>query len=218
MAAPYYIPAAQNRVTEIVKKSKFIASLAHAPSPEDAKNFIARMKAEFSDANHNCWAYVTGPPGDTAQCGMSDDGEPHGTAGRPMLNALVHGEVGEIVAVVTRYFGGTKLGTGGLVRAYSGSVQNALKTLARIEKKTWIQDTIVIEYKNLDYVKRLFESEGARVLKEKYVENVVIEYKVPEEYRADLCAKLDVVTRIHSNSQKEKNKPSGRQIHCNKPQ
>src|SRR5690606_7146777 len=87
------------------------------------------LRAEYPDATHNCWAFVAGPPGDTASIGMSDAGEPHGTAGRPMLDVLLHSDVGEVVAVVTRYFGGTKLGTGGLVRAYGGAVQHALAEL-----------------------------------------------------------------------------------------
>ena len=90
-----------------------MAADAHVPTEEDAKIFIARIKDEFPDATHHCWAYVAGPPGDTAQIGMSDDGEPHGTAGKSILTVLLYSEIGETVAVVTRYFGGTKLGTEG---------------------------------------------------------------------------------------------------------
>lgn len=107
----------------------FIVSLAHTPTPEAAKAFIERIKQEFPDATHNCWAYAAGAPGQTSKVGYSDDGEPHGTAGRPMLTMLLHGGVGELSAVVTRYFGGIKLGTGGLVRAYQGMVKLGLETL-----------------------------------------------------------------------------------------
>ena len=115
----YKIPATLHRTEEKIKRSRFIATVAHASTEKDVKTFISMIKKEFPDATHNCWAYVAGPPGDTARVGMSDDGEPHGTAGKPILTVLLHSEIGEIVAVVTRYFGGTKLGKGGLVRAYS---------------------------------------------------------------------------------------------------
>ncbi|MGD9326788.1 MAG: YigZ family protein, partial [Desulfobacterales bacterium] len=105
----YKIPAKLYRTEETIKRSRFIATVARAFTEEDAKAFISIIKNEFPDATHNCWAYVAGPPGDTARIGMSDDGEPHGTAGKPILTALLHSEIGEIVAVVTRYFGGTKL-------------------------------------------------------------------------------------------------------------
>ena len=129
MSARYPIPARTHRVEEEIQRSRFITTLAHTPTLDEARAFVQQMKAEFGDASHNCWAYVVGPPGSSAQIGMSDDGEPHGTAGKPMLTVLLHADVGDVTAVVTRYFGGTKLGKGGLVRAYSGGVQQALATL-----------------------------------------------------------------------------------------
>src|SRR6185437_606076 len=103
--------------------------IARVSTPDEAQLLVRELDVEFSDATHNCWAYVAGPPGSTSRVGMSDAGEPHGTAGRPMLTVLLHSGVGEIAAVVTRYYGGTKLGTGGLVKAYGGSVQLALESL-----------------------------------------------------------------------------------------
>lgn len=94
-----------------------------------AQSFIKAIREEFADASHNCWAYLAGPPGSSAQVGCNDDGEPRGTAGQPMLRCLQHADVGEVVGVVTRYFGGTKLGRGGLVRAYSGGMKEALSQL-----------------------------------------------------------------------------------------
>lgn len=133
MSVSYFIPDLApedlHRCEEIVRRSRFIVSLAHTPTPEAAKSFIERIKQEFPDATHNCWAYAAGAPGQTSKVGYSDDGEPHGTAGRPMLTMLLHGGVGELSAVVTRYFGGIKLGTGGLVRAYQGMVKLGLETL-----------------------------------------------------------------------------------------
>lgn len=129
----YPIPAQRHRVEEEIKRSRFITTLAYTPTVEVARAFINEVGAELSDANHNCWAYIVGPPGTTSQVGMSDDGEPHGTAGRPMLTVLLHSGVGDICCVVTRYFGGTLLGKGGLVKAYSGGIQLALSELPTAE-------------------------------------------------------------------------------------
>ena len=120
---PDLAPGAFHRAEETVRRSRFIVTMARVSSPEEAKAFIDRIREEHAGATHNCWAYNAGAPGDTAQVGASDDGEPKGTAGRPMLTALLHSDVGEVAAVVTRYFGGILLGTGGLVRAYQGSVK-----------------------------------------------------------------------------------------------
>ena len=103
---PDLAPGAFHRAEETVRRSRFIVTMARVSSPEEAKAFIDRIREEHAGATHNCWAYNAGAPGDTAQVGASDDGEPKGTAGRPMLTALLHSDVGEVAAVVTRYFGG----------------------------------------------------------------------------------------------------------------
>ncbi len=143
--ARYPIPARSHRVEEEIKRSRFITTLGYTPDVEAARAFVAGVSTEFADANHNCWAYVVGPPGATAQIGMSDDGEPHGTAGRPMLTVLLHSGIGDICAVVTRYFGGTLLGKGGLVRAYSGGVQLALGDLPTLERVPRTELEVVID-------------------------------------------------------------------------
>src|ERR1051325_1555091 len=144
--ARYPIPAETHRTREEIERSKFITTVAPAPSIDEAQAFIASIRDEFPDATHNCWAYVVGPPGSTARIGLSDDGEPRGTAGRPMLTALLHGGVGDVAAVVTRYFGGVKLGTGGLVRAYGGCLQRALLTLPRAERVDWVTLLALVGY------------------------------------------------------------------------
>ena len=164
----YSIPAAENRTEETIQRSRFITSVAHAPTEEEAKIFIARIKDELPDATHHCWAYVAGSPGDTARIGMSDDGEPHGTAGKPILSVLLYSEIGEIVAVVTRYFGGTKLGTGGLVRAYTGGVKNALAGLSVIEKRDIVTLNVIVDYSKVNIVKQLFEAYHAEIIHEEY--------------------------------------------------
>ncbi|NOU51382.1 YigZ family protein [Pseudoalteromonas sp. JBTF-M23] len=125
----YHIPSTALSYHEEIKKSTFIVHLAHTPSIEDAKAFIKQINEQYPDARHNCWAHVAGQPGGSHVYGFSDDGEPNGTAGKPMLNVLIGSGLGEITAVTTRYFGGIKLGTGGLVRAYGGTLNNALAQL-----------------------------------------------------------------------------------------
>ena len=134
------------------------------------------MNAEFPDATHNCWAFVAGPPGSTNQIGMSDAGEPHGTAGRPMLTVLLHSGVGEIAAIVTRYYGGTKLGAGGLVKAYGGMVQLALETLPRSERVDVVDVAVSIAYPNVTVFQQVLASFEAEVLAQEY--GVVVRYRL----------------------------------------
>ncbi len=184
----YKIPATLYRTEETIKRSKFIATVAHASTTEDAKVFISAIKSEFQDASHNCWAYVAGPPGDTARVGMSDDGEPHGTAGKPILSVLLHSQIGEIVAVVTRYFGGTKLGTGGLVRAYSSSVKNAIAGLSITEKKDVLSLTVTFDYSKLSAAKLLIGSFNCEIIEENYETKVSLKIEIPK-------ANIDSFTR-----------------------
>lgn len=136
--AEYLVPKSAVVFEEEIKKSRFITYLQRTEGLEEAKAFWAKIKLEHSSARHHCWATVAGKPTDSQQLGFSDDGEPAGTAGKPMLNALLGCGVGEISVVVVRYFGGTLLGTGGLVRAYGNGVQQALKLL---ETETKVERT-----------------------------------------------------------------------------
>lgn len=187
----YPIPAARHRVEEEILRSRFITTLAYAPTVEDARSFIDEMRVEFGDASHNCWAYVVGQPGSTAQNGMSDDGEPHSTAGRPMLTVLLHSGVGDIVAVVTRYFGGTLLGKGGLVRAYSGGVQYGLESLPTAEKVEKTQLTVLFDYSAITAMQRMLPDYETEVLEESYGVDVSYRLQMPSEqvarFRVDLA-------------------------------
>lgn len=195
MSDRYPIPdTAQYRVEDVIKKSQFIVTLAHAPSVEEAKAFVSSVKAEFPDATHNCWAYQAGPPGTTAKVGMSDDGEPHGTAGKPMLNVLLHADVGEIAAVVTRYFGGTKLGTGGLVRAYSGMVKLGLETLPVREKITPVRMDVVIDYSSVTLFKRMLPDYEIKVLEEKFGADAAFVVEMPKEHAETFSAAVVELT------------------------
>ena len=113
MSHSYRVPAAPAEVVEVIRRSRFVTRAGHAASREDAARFIEEVRQALPGATHYCWAFNAGAPGSTTHIGMSDAGEPHGTAGRPMLTTLLHSGVGEVVAVCARFYGGVKLGTGG---------------------------------------------------------------------------------------------------------
>lgn len=180
-AQRYPIPAARLQVEEEIERSRFITTLAPAPDEETAKAFIAELSEIYADANHNCWAYVIGPPGSTARVGMSDDGEPHGTAGRPMLNVLLYSDVGDVVVVVTRYFGGKKLGKGGLARAYSGGVKLALDSLDREEKVEKATLHLTVDYAAVTLLKRMMPEHEVEVLEEAFDQDANFTVQLPIE-------------------------------------
>lgn len=182
--ARYPIPARVHRVEETIQRSRFITTLAHAPDADAAHAFVQRIREEFPDATHHCWAFVAGPPGSTTHVGMSDDGEPHGTAGRPMLTALLHGGVGEAVAVCARYYGGVKLGTGGLGRAYAGGVKSALESLPTEERVDRIVLDVCVGYAEVDALQRVVQEMDVVVEDETYGADVRYVCGVPAP-RAD---------------------------------
>lgn len=197
----YPVPAATHRVETVIERSRFIATLAHAASAGEARDLIDAMRREFADATHNCWAWVAGPPGSTAAIGMSDAGEPHGTAGRPMLDVLLHSGVGEVAAVVTRYYGGAKLGKGGLARAYGGCVQQALDGMPRRLRIERRELRVEVGYADVDPVRRLADEFGAEVLDERFGVAVDFRLAVPVARADALVTALMNVTagrvRVH---------------------
>jgi uncharacterized YigZ family protein len=178
-SARYIVPGARHRAEQTIDRSRFICTLQRARSPVEAQEFLREMNDEFPDATHNCWAFVIGPPGSTDRIGMSDAGEPHGTAGRPMLTVLQHSGVGDIAAVVTRYYGGTNLGTGGLVKAYGGSVQLALATMPRTERIEYATMTVVVRYESISAVQQLLARFESTSESEEYAERVTYRLRVP---------------------------------------
>ncbi|AIU68270.1 YigZ family protein [Vibrio coralliilyticus] len=182
---PYLIPAQLALFEEEIKKSVFITQLAHTPSIEAAKAFVEQVKAQHSDARHNCWGFVAGRPEDSMQWGFSDDGEPSGTAGKPILAQLSGSGVGEITAVVTRYSGGIKLGTGGLVKAYGGGVQQALKSLQTIEKKITTKLLVELDYGFIAIVQALLPQFSAQEVETDYSEQVKMVVEIELRYVSD---------------------------------
>ncbi len=191
---PAPLPPRGHRTEEEVRRSRFITTIHPAPDEEAARARIEELRREFPDATHHCWAFVVGPPGSTARVGMSDDGEPQGTAGRPMLSALLHSGVGDLVAVVTRYYGGVKLGKGGLGRAYAGGVQRALETLPLGERVARFPAGLTVDYSALEGVRRLLGELGVEVVEERFGAAVELDLLVPEDRGALLPERLADLT------------------------
>ena len=183
------------RVEQTIKRSRFIASVGHTPGVEEAKAFIEQIKAEFEDARHNCWAYCAGAAGSTDRIGASDDGEPHGTAGRPMLTAVTHSGIGEVTVVVTRYFGGILLGTGGLVKAYQSSVKMALEAVpTRIRTKTK-RIKFSVEQRFVNQVLRKIETANGRILEKNFDMDADFDVEIPEDLAETFAKELEELTR-----------------------
>ena len=165
---------------EIVeKKSRFIATVRPVSSEEEAVAFIAEMKKKYWDARHNCSAFVIGDRQEMSRC--SDDGEPAQTAGKPMLDVLIGQKLKNTVVVVTRYFGGTLLGTGGLVRAYSAAVQEGLRESLIIEKHLCRKVRMSMDYTMLGKMQYLAAKLNLMILDTFYTDGVEMQLLVPDE-------------------------------------
>lgn len=175
MAADYSIPAAPLEVSEEIKKSRFITYIAHTPTLEAAKAWIGEIKQQHPGARHHCWAFVAGAPQDSQVYGFSDDGEPSGTAGKPMLAQLMGAGLGEIAAVVVRYYGGVLLGTGGLVKAYGGGVGAALKQLETRIKRQQTASLIQCDYTDMGAVEALILAHQGQLLAADYGASVTLQ-------------------------------------------
>ncbi|MFC1237368.1 YigZ family protein [Vibrio sp. F74] len=190
---PYRIPAESVEFEEEIKKSFFITQLAHAPTIEAAKSFIEEVKGKHSGARHHCWAFVAGRADDSMMWGFSDDGEPSGTAGKPILAQLSGSGVGEMVAVVTRYSGGIKLGTGGLVKAYGGGVQQALKRLQTLEKKINTQLQLRLDYSFMPLLKNIMAQYEASALNTEFFEQIEMTLEIEKRQVSDFT--LSVINK-----------------------
>lgn len=174
------------------KKSRFIAATLPVESEEEAAAFIESKRKKYWDASHNCFAYVIGEQNQIQRC--SDDGEPAQTAGRPMLDVLLGEEIHNICVVVTRYFGGTLLGTGGLVRAYSGAVKEGLKQSTIMEKCPGKQLEITTDYNGIGKIQYLLAQRNITALNTEYTEQVLVTLLVPLAQVDDLKAEITEAT------------------------
>lgn len=167
-----------NEAEIIEKKSRFIATVKPVKSEEEAIEFIEILKKKYWNATHNCFAYVIGERFQTQRC--SDDGEPSGTAGRPMLDVLLGEEIHDVAVVVTRYFGGTLLGTGGLVRAYQGAVKAGLEASTVITKMHGQKLYVETDYTGLGKIQYILGQRGLTILNVEYTDKVSLEVLIPE--------------------------------------
>lgn len=178
MSRSYAVPLHEIRREQIVVNSRFIATLAPVFSIDEARAFLARIKKEFADASHNVPAYMIGG-GNTVTEYFSDDGEPAGTAGRPALAVLRGSGLGDVAVVVTRYFGGTLLGTGGLVKAYTESTQMVVHAVERGRRVPVHVAMIAIPYNLLERVRLAVTRQGGEVLEEDFAADITMTLQFP---------------------------------------
>ncbi|MGW0497331.1 YigZ family protein [Streptomyces sp. NPDC003007] len=161
-----------------VNRSRFLCALAPAATEQEAQAFITAVRKEHADASHNCWAYVIGA--DASVQKASDDGEPGGTAGAPMLQMLLRRDMRYVVAVVTRYYGGVKLGAGGLIRAYGGAVGEALDSLGTRTRRRFRLATVTVDHQRAGKLENDLRTTGREVRDVRYAEAVTIEIALPD--------------------------------------
>lgn len=188
---------------EIVeKKSRFIATVRPVQTEEEALAFIEEMKKKYWDARHNCYVYSVGKNREYTRC--SDDGEPSGTAGRPMLDVILGEDIYNVAAVVTRYFGGILLGTGGLVRAYSRSLQEGLAASIVIEKTYGISMEVVTDYTGIGRIQYIAGEQKLPILDSEYTDRVVLHLLVPADQIAFVEKAITEGTNGRAKMKKEK--------------
>ena len=183
---------------KIIEKSRFITTSKHISGEEDAKDFIADIRRKFPDATHNCYAYIADSLGNFPR--FSDDGEPSGTAGMPILEVIKNKKLFETVVVVTRYFGGIKLGAGGLVRAYSGSAAENLEAAEKVLYETCSQSEYYVDYSSVDAVMRFCAEHSASLIDTVYGDEVVFIIAVKkadeEKFNSALINRLNGKVKI----------------------
>ncbi len=181
MSRDYPVPAGYlERETE-VKKSRFIARVAPVSSRDEVKVLVDQAHRDHPDARHVCWAYQIGRPGSAAEAAMNDAGEPSGTAGKPILNVIQHKDMGDVLVIVIRYFGGIKLGAGGLVRAYAGAAESVLSAVDRVVVKPVIPAYVTMGYADEQPLRHWCEVHGAEVVSVDYGSSVTARVSVPED-------------------------------------
>lgn len=193
MSEPRYIPAERAHAEIRVVNSRFVADIAPAATVEQAKAFVAAIRAEMPDATHHVYAYIVGH-GATTTLGMSDDGEPPGTAGRPTMAVLKGSGLGDAALVVTRYFGGTLLGTGGLVRAYGDAARAVLQIVPREEKVERRTLAIALPYAAYEPARRLIAGHAGEILDEAFAADVTLWARLPLAEVAALTRAIEELT------------------------
>lgn len=187
------IPEKKSTIEYVIKKSRFIATAEPLSDQNEVKKRVKEIREAHSGCRHVVFAFFIND--DRAISGLSDDGEPHGTAGRPVYEVLKGSGITDILLTVTRYFGGTKLGTGGLVSAYGQSAKNVLEVLNVTEKIYTVKIRLLLNYKNHENIKKVLLEEGARNIVEDYSSEVVLTADIPQEFRSTIEIKLKNISK-----------------------
>ena len=187
----YYIPTASAEAELVEKRSRFIGQIRPVETEEEARAFVEQVKKKHYDARHNCWCYRLRDGGVER---YSDDGEPQGTAGQPMLNVFQREEVTNVVCVVTRYFGGVLLGAGGLVRAYTQSAKDALDAAGISVVRRWVEAAVPCPYSFFDRVKLEVEAHGGVLGETEYAADVTVHALLPEGQVEAFSARMTELT------------------------
>ena len=193
-----YTTISGHAVAEIEeKKSRFIANIAHVETEEEALAFLEQIRSEHRMARHNVYAYVLreGGAGSLGRVRFSDDGEPQKTAGLPTLEVIQHAGLTDVIVVVTRYFGGVLLGTGGLVRAYTQATQAGIEASEKVIISQCVDITIRLAYPQYDSMVRLASDNGAKTIDTQFTDNVTMVLRMLDGTQDDLLAKLTELMR-----------------------
>ncbi len=202
MSAAYPVPGTTLEREIEIKKSRFIACVARAESRDAAMALLDARRGLHPQARHHCWAYLLGNPEAASSAAMSDDGEPSGTAGRPILNVIQHKGLGDVAVVVTRYFGGIKLGAGGLVRAYAGATEAVLAAVPVARHVDRLAADLTLDFAHEHGVRHWAESHGAEVEEVSYGERVRVRLSIEQALVAELQAFCDAHgILLHLNGQ-----------------
>ena len=185
-----------------IKKSEFIAYAYPVNSREEAMFHVEQLREKYADARHHCWAYIIGDPNNTTSAGFDDDGEPNGTAGRPILNVLQHKSIGNVIIIVVRYFGGIKLGAGGLNRAYAGSAQAAVDEMILLPYVPMAQVQVLAEFATEAQCRYVVDSLGGSIDEVAYSKQVTLTVTLATADIDSLKERLVMDGRVLNESQK----------------
>ena len=197
LLSSYLTPATTICVEQAIKRSRFITNIACTNSKASMQTMVSRIKQQHPDARHHCLAYIIGQPATSIERGCSDDGEPQGTAGKPMLNVLQHKKIGDITVVCSRFFGGIKLGAGGLVRAYACSAQQGIDALPLRRHVLTIPAQVILPFALESMLRHLLASHGISIRACDYQSHVILHIDIQQD-QADI---LNTAIRDHSAGQ-----------------
>jgi uncharacterized YigZ family protein len=191
---PYRALTGEARFEQEVKKSRFLGIAARVSTPEEVEKELDRIRGEFPDATHHCWAYILGNPDAGPKMRFDDAGEPSGTAGRPILNVLARRKIGDALLVVVRYFGGVKLGAGGLVRAYSGTASRTLDEARTVTMTPRGPLLIRVPYPDEQAARHVLARLGIEVMSTDYASEVTLAVRATADESATIAREIGTAT------------------------